>query len=118
MNAHITGNDLKQAESGATVILGGKEYSLSVDFNVICELEDHYGSFEKAGDALGKGKMTDVRFLLSAILKQTDGTMTERRVGRLITLQNMNTVMKALARAMQASVPVTDKKNAESPQET
>lgn len=118
MNAHITGSDLKQAESGVTVTLGGREYTLSVDFNVVCELEDHYGTFEKAGDALGEGKMADVRFLLYAILRQTDETLTERKVGKMITIQNMNTVMDALGRAMQAGVPESDEKNAESPQET
>lgn len=118
VKAHITGSDLKQAESGVTVTLGGREYPLSVDFNVVCELEDHYGSFEKAGDALGVGKVADIRFLLYAILKQTDETLTERKVGSLITVRNMKQVMDALGRAMQASVPESDGKNAESPRET
>lgn len=117
MNAHITGADLKQS-GGTKITLGGAEYNLAMDFNVICDLEERYGTFEKAGEALGSGKMKDVRFLLYAMLKQDDESLTEKAVGHMIMLENMQPVIEALGTAMKASTPQADEKNVKSPQET
>jgi hypothetical protein len=119
MNAHITGNDLKQAESGEKISLGGKEYSLVMDFNAICDIEEKYGSLEKGMDEIGKGKMKDVRFLLAAMLKHDDDEMNERKAGKLITTENMQEIFDALGKAMSGSMPQPNgtEKKAESPQE-
>ena len=119
MNAHITGNDLKQAESGEKISLGGKEYSLVVDFNAICDIEEKYGSLEKGMGEIGKGKMIDVRFLLAVMLKHDDDEMNERKAGRLITNENMQEIFDVLGKAMFGSMPQSNgsEKKAESPQE-
>lgn len=118
MKSHITGKDLQKADSKVTLSLGGKEYTLAFNFNVICELEEHYGSFDKAGEALDGGKMKDVRFLLFAILKQKNKLLTEHEVGELIDLQSMGEVMEKLGEAMAASAPKEQaEKKEQSPQE-
>lgn len=116
MNAIIAGKELKQGD-GVKITLGEKERNLSMDFNVICELENKYGTFEKASNALGGGKMKDVRFLLYAMLKQDDESLTEKAVGHMITLENMQPVIEALGASMKASVPQADEKNVKNPQE-
>lgn len=117
MNAHITGNDLKQ--KGTKINIGDKEYEIAMDFNVICELEEHYGSMDKVEAALSKSKMKDVRFILYAMLKQSDESLTEKQVGHMITVQNMQQIMDALGKAMQSAIPEADDdgKNIKSPQE-
>lgn len=118
MNAHITGSDLKAA-APAKLTIGGKEYEITMDFNVLCEMEERYGSMDKAGEALSSGRMKDVRFILYAILSQSDESLTEKQVGHMLTMQNMQEVMNALGKAMKASVPESngDEKNALNPPE-
>jgi hypothetical protein len=117
MNAHITGSDLKQAE-GKKITLGGKEYEMIMDFNAICDIEKQYGNLEKGMEKIGEGKMSDVRFLLAAVLRHSDDEMTERKAGKLITASNMQDIMNALGEAMGGSMPESDgeEKNAISPQ--
>jgi hypothetical protein len=127
MNAHITGNDLRQIESGAKINLGGKEYDVIMDFNAICDLEKEYGNFDNAAEVLdGIGKdmskpdaMKNIRFLLYVMLKHTDDDITERQVGKLFNINNMQAIMDALGNAMHSSAPQSDgnEKNVTSPQE-
>lgn len=116
MDAHIMGKDLKENQP-TTLLLCGKAYELSMDFNVICEMEDRYGTFEKAGAALSGGKMKDVRFLLYAMLKQSDESLTEKAVGHMINMQNMQEVMNKVGEAMKSSAPQADEKNGKNPPE-
>jgi|GEM_PF-1796974 len=133
MNAHITGNDLKDT-AGKTIVLGdGKTYHLTIDMNAMCALEDHYGDFnnamkvlsslgteEKGPDGKSKPKkiMKDIRFMLWAALQHDNDDLTEHEAAKLITLSNMNEVMNALGAAMQAATPESDgdEKNVEDPQ--
>lgn len=117
MNAHITGNDLKQAEGGPIIVLGGKTYQLCMDFNAICDIEEKYGSLDKGMEKIGEGKLKDVRFLLAAMLRHLDDGMTERLAGKLITSENMQEVFDALGKAMNASMPGGTEKKEQSPQE-
>lgn len=125
MNEHITGKDLKQSEGGKVMTLGGKEYTIVMDFNAICDLEDKYGSFEKANkvlDSIGQdfkkpGAMKDIRFLLYVMLRHTDDEITERQVGKLITQDNMQEVMNSLGKAMYGTPTEVDDPKEISPQE-
>lgn len=130
MNAHITGADLKQA-GGKTITLGGRDYEIALDMNAICDLEERYGDFEKAMDAIVRkdksGKehvsMKDMRFILCTMLRHTDEEMTERHAGQLITTDNMQEVMDALGQAMgnakgqQSESSEEEAKKEESPRE-
>lgn len=125
MDEHITGKDLKQSEGGKVITLGGKKYELAMDFNAICDLEERYGSFEKATkvlDSIGQdfkkpGVMKDIRFLLYVMLRHTDDEITERQAGKLITMGNMQEVMDSLGEAMHGNTEVDGPKEA-SPQES
>ena len=127
MNAHITGTELKKSSSPKTITLGGKEYEVALDMNAICDLEEKYGSFEKAAkvlDTIGQdftkpGAMKDIRFLLCTMLRHTDDSMTERQAGKLMTMDEMQNIMNSLGDAMSNSTPQVedDEKNAVNPQE-
>ncbi len=122
----MTGKELKQAGSGSKIILGGKEYEIALDFNAICELEEKYGSFEKAVDVLDKigkdlkipGAMKDIRFLLYLMLRHTDDNITEHEAGKLLTMQDLQKTLDSLGGAMSGSIGAGTEKNVESPQET
>lgn len=47
-----------------TMMLGGKERILRFDMNAYAELENKYGSVEKAIDQLQEGRMSDIRNIL------------------------------------------------------
>lgn len=134
MNAHITGNDLKNAAGKAVVLGDGKTYHLVIDMNAMCALEEHYGDFNNAmkvlsnlgteekdsnGNPKPKKIMKDIRFMLWCALQHDNDELTEQDAGKLITLANMNEVMNALGAAMRASAPESegDGKNVKNPQE-
>lgn len=135
MNAHIVGNDLKDAQGKAIVLGDGKTYHLEIDMNAMCALEDRYGDFDNAMNVLsnlgetekgpdGKSKpkkvMKDIRFMLWVALQHDNDDLTERAAAKLITIGNMNEVMNALGSAMRASVLAAEDsgKNANNPRET
>lgn len=118
----MTGKELK-GTNGAKIELGGKEYEIALDFNAICDMEEKYGSFQKAAqvlDGIGSnfdkpGAMKEIRFILCVMLRHTDEKMTEREAGRLMTLTDMQKIMNSLGEAMKQ--PDDGTKNVESPQE-
>lgn len=117
----MTGKELKSIDSGTVLVIGGKEYEIVLDFNAICELEEKYGSFEKAtemlntisGDFSQPGMLKNIRYLLYLMLLHSDPDITEIKVGSMLTMNNMQEVMNALGRAMNG----TKAKKAGSPQE-
>lgn len=134
MNAHITGNELKETAGKAIELGDGNIYHLTIDMNAMCALEDHYGDFNHAMEVLsnlgteekgpdGKPKpkkiMKDIRFMLWAALQHDNDDLTEHDAAKLITLGNMNEVMNALGAAMQAATPEAEDngKNGKNPQE-
>lgn len=126
MDEHITGKDLKQSEGGKTITLGGKKYTIAMDMNAICDLEEKYGSFEKAEKVLDEiaafdfskpGVISDLRFILCVMLRHTDDSMTERKAGKLITQDNMQEIMDSLGKAMYGTPTEIDSPKENSPQE-
>lgn len=123
MSTNITGKELKNIENGSEVVLDGKKYNLTFDLNALCELEDRYGSLDGAMKKLSsitgadKKIMKDIRFLLWQALKHENDELTEAQAGKLVTIQNMQTVSDALGCAMQKAAPEPDGKNATGPQE-
>ena len=121
--SNITGSELRG--SVKTIILGGKTYELALDMNAICDLEERYGTVEKAMKVLDgiddmnkPGVMRNIRFLLCVMLRHSDENMTEREAGRLMGFEDMQHIMDSIGSAMQASMPEDDGKNAISPLET
>lgn len=119
MNANVTSADLKN--KGVLITLGGKEYDLEFDMNALCDMQDRYGTLDKAFDKVSNNlNMKDLRFILWKALQHSEPKITEQETGRLITLQDIDAVTSALNAAMGAALPEPDgdEKNVKKPQET
>ena len=104
----MEGLDIKQI--GVAISLD-KERSLIFDLNSFCELEDKYKTIEAAMTAMQKGSMKAIRYMLYLGLINEDETLTESKVGKLITMDNLTIVMQSLTVAMTISTPMIDEKN-------
>lgn len=94
--------DIKQ--KGIIVNLD-KERHLVFDLNSFCELEDKYGTINKAFEALQQGSMKTIRYLLYVGLVHEDDSLTEKYVGSLLTLENMSEVMQNITEAISEAMP-------------
>lgn len=93
---------------GAVINLD-KERHILFDLNALCEIEDKYGDIYKAISSLSsQPKMNDIRYMLYVGLCHEDDNLTDKKVGKLITLQNVTDVIEAVGKAMDMSLP--DKK--------
>lgn len=83
----------------------GIERELKYTLNALAELEDKYGSVDKAFKALDTGSIKAVRFVLWAGMIHIEPPLTERQVGNLIDIQQMEEMMGLLNTAMAEDMP-------------
>ena len=81
---------------------------LKFDLNAFAELEDKFGSMDAAFHAMQKGSLKAARTLLWAGLLHEDETLTERKVGGLVTLANLSGIMDSITSALTAAMPDGD----------
>lgn len=92
----------------------GVEREISLTLNAMAELEDKFGSVDKAFEAMDKGSIKATRYVLwAALLVNEDESLTEQKVGQLIDMQLMADIMEALSAAAGDDMP--DKSNEQSP---
>lgn len=104
------GKDLKK--QGVTIELD-KERELVIDLNALCELEERFETIEKAMEVISTSpKMQDIRFFLWLALSHGDEELTEKDVGKLITMQNIWGIVDKLGLAMSESMPEVDEEEA------
>ena len=82
-----------------------KPRTLMFDLNAFAELEDKYGNMEQAFFAMQSGSMKAARTLLWAGLLHEDEKLTERQVGRMVTLENLGVVMDTISEALLEAMP-------------
>jgi len=82
-----------------------KERHMVFDLNAFCELEDKFGTINKAFEALQEGSMKPIRYLLYVGLLHEDDSITEKYVGSLITLENMSEIMSSVTDAITEAMP-------------
>lgn len=83
----------------------GVERELKYTLNAMAEMEDRYGSVEAAFNALEAGSIKAVRFMLWAGLAHADESLTELKVGSLIDIKCMESIMAAVNTAMTNDMP-------------
>jgi 1,4-dihydroxy-2-naphthoyl-CoA synthase len=83
----------------------GVERELRFTLNAMAELEDRYGSVEKAFDALEQNSIKALRCVLWAGLLSDDPELTEQQVGGMIDLQYMTEIMEVLGSAFEKQMP-------------
>ena len=99
----MEGKDIRQ---DGVIIKLDKERHLIFDLNALCTLEEEYGDINKAFEAISKNnKMKDIRHILCLALQNEDDSVTERKTGKLINIQNMKYVVEKITEALAVSTP-------------
>ena len=100
--------DVKPARNMIT-LSDGVEREIAFTLNAMAELEDRYGSVEKAFEELEeKQSIKAARFILWAALMEKNPELTERQVGSLIDAAYIQTIMSAMSEALSADIPQED----------
>lgn len=90
--------------------LGGEQKQLKYTLNSFAEMEDRYGSVDEALKAMEKGSIKAVRFMLWVGLIHADDTITEKQVGALIELNDLNELSEKMNQTMNLDLPVKETK--------
>lgn len=101
-------NDVKNKVVKIT-LLDGVERTLRYDLNAMAELEDRYGSVDAAFEAMDKNSIKAIRCVLWAGLLHEDESLTEQKVGSLIDMQYLQTLMESVGQAFNADMPKQEK---------
>ena len=101
-------NDVKSKGTFIT-LRDGVERELRFTLNALAELEDKYGTVDEAFKMLDSGSFKAIRFVLWAGLSDSDETLTEMQVGKLLDTSNMEEVVQQLGKAFAKDMP--DKKD-------
>lgn len=99
-------------EKVTTIKLGGKEKTLKFTLNAFAELEEAYGSVDKALEAVDSGSMKAIRKLLWAGLLHDDPNITEMEVGNMIDVRELIALGESLGNAIDQALPQGDVKAA------
>ena len=96
---------------------GGKDRYIRYDLNAFAEMEDMFGTMEKAQERLQSGSMKDIRTVLwlgliwdEVELDEVTGdpiryTLSQYQVGSWLTTMNLQEVMNKLQNAISGSLP-------------
>ena len=96
-------------DRGTTVELQGQTFKVKFDLNTLCEMQDKFGSIEKAFDGLEGGDFKKIRSLLHVALANGENEdITEKEVGALIDFNNLQDVTDALTNAFDNAMPVNE----------
>ena len=90
----------------------GVERHLKFDLNALAEIEDKFGTVDAGFEELDKGSIKAVRLILWAGLVHEDESLTEQRVGSLIDIQYLQSIMQSMGDAMQKDMPESANANA------
>ena len=100
-------SNIKSLKTKTVKITLDKERKLVFDLNAYAELEIKYGSVAKAMEMLQEGSIRSIRSLLWAALihdcynEETEKyTLTERQVGAMIGIDDLDRVTEAITDAM------------------
>lgn len=91
--------------------LNGKEYYLLFTLNALDEMQDRFGGYDKMDQAFDQSNpnmIKDMRWLLTLVinegLEEGDNPFTEKQVGKMIHLGNLNKIRKAMFDAFSLAV--------------
>ena len=100
--------DMKIAPKKLT-LSDGKERTVRFTLNALAELEEKYGSVDKAFEAVESNSIKAIRFILWAGLIHEEPTLTEIEVGNLIDLTYMQEIMDTLGEGLSQDLPEPEK---------
>ena len=100
--------NIENVKSKATIITlnDGVERDLSFTLNAMAEIEERYGSIEKAFAALESNSIKAIRCVLWAgLLINEDEPLTEQQVGNLVDMQHIDKIFEQLGAAFVKDMP-------------
>jgi len=83
---------------------------LVFDLNAFAEMEEKLGSIEEALTELAKGRLKSLRTILWSGLLHEDEELTEKQVGSMIGLANLQDVANKLNESISSALPDVDEK--------
>lgn len=93
------------------VELNGKKYFLLFSLNALDEMQDRFGGYDKLDKAFDNNNpsmIKDLRWLLTLVInegmEEDEQQLSERQVGKLIHLGNLNVIKEAIFAAFAYSV--------------
>ena len=100
-----------------TIDLGdGVEREVSFSLNAMADLEERYGSIDAAFEQVQNNKISAIRYLLWVLLNNdANEEITERQVGALINLQNLEDLISTVMDYMEESMPAIREMQAKNP---
>lgn len=109
----ITAKQLKGHNNKIKV--DGRDYELDINFNVLAELEDEYGSVETGLIELQKGTVKAIRLMMYAIMtqEQCNENLTIKEVGKKLNSEFMNEITSKLGKSMKDSFGESEETNKE-----
>lgn len=84
-----------------------KERHLVYDLNAYAELEDRFGSVEAAMGKLQEGSLKTLRTVLWVGLMHEQEDLTEKEVGKLVGMAELEYITKSISEAFDRSSPST-----------
>lgn len=82
-----------------------KERTLKYDLNAFAELEERFGTIQKAFDELQQQKLKAVRAIVWAGLIHEDPKLTEQQVGAMLSFADLASILPAVTEAIEAALP-------------
>ena len=86
----------------------GIERELKFTLNAMAELEERYGDVQSAFDALDKGSIKAIRLMIWAGLLDSEESLTEQQVGKLVDMSTVQQVIDSMSDALNADMPEKD----------
>jgi hypothetical protein len=93
------------------VELNGKKYHLLFSLNVLDELQDRFGGYDKLDnvfDKNNKNMIKDLKWLLTALINEgadeNEPQLTEQQVGKIIHIGSLKTIKDAIFAAFSTAV--------------
>lgn len=97
------------------ITLNGEEKQLKYTLNSFAEMEDKYGNVDDALNAMEKGSIKAVRFMLWAGLIHADENLTEKEVGAMIELSDLQELSDKMNEVMAQDLPDKEENKVTSP---
>jgi hypothetical protein len=98
---------MSKFKDGRVPIMLDKERHMLFSLNVMDEMEDRLGGYDKLDEALtGKKAIKNLKWLLTALVNEGSGEgeepLTEQQIGKMIHVGNMPSLVKLVTEAFAA----------------
>lgn len=97
--------------NGIEIKLNGQPYRIIFDLNAMAEVEEKYGSVGKAVIAMQQGSFKAIRCVLWAMLLHDNPELTEKEVGSMVTVGNLDEIVEHITAAVNKDTPSEEERS-------